>query len=182
MLAFALRQALVPRQGVRCATCCARRAPRCGCRSCSGHASTEAGEAQWGWALGMLLIGFLLGGVCVFFVLRHVEFGVTRPTTAPVRVRVPARRRFRLWHHRGCHALFEVAREPVMATRSLDLPQVQVLVHFDQDNDGLEWHHRVLLHRIAETRWGTPAPDFELTVHDLAVVEHQVLDRTASLG
>lgn len=64
-----------------------------------------------------------------------------------------------------------------MAMRSLDVPRLQVLVHYGEDDDGLQLYHRFLLYRITDARWVTITPDFELVVHDLAEIAHQVLDR-----
>lgn len=57
--------------------------------------------------------------------------------------------------------------------RALDILEIQVLVHFPGDD--LEYHHRILLHRVAEGQWMTLTPDLELDRHDLAELDHVVL-------
>ena len=61
----------------------------------------------------------------------------------------------------------------------MDVPDVQVLVHFPLDAGGYFWHHRILLHRAERGTWITLTPDHELERHDLAVLRHRVLDRRA---
>ena len=60
---------------------------------------------------------------------------------------------------------------------TLDVPEVQVLVHYPGDANGLFWHHRVLLHRVAGGQWITLTPDHDLQRHDLGVQVHRILDR-----
>ena len=59
--------------------------------------------------------------------------------------------------------------------RSLDVVEPQVLVNFD--DGGFLWHHRILLHRIADGRWVTLTPDLDLVIHDLARVVHRIVPR-----
>eukprot|EP00438_Fugacium_kawagutii_P008463 Skav230205 [mRNA] locus=scaffold2443:264867:266063:+ [translate_table: standard] len=60
---------------------------------------------------------------------------------------------------------------------TLDIPEVQILVHYPGDRDGLDWHHRILLHRIQAGIWLTLTPDHELQRHDLNAIGHRVLGR-----
>ena len=66
-----------------------------------------------------------------------------------------------------------------MADLTLDIPEIQIVVHYPGDPGGFDWHHRVLLHRIEGGRWITLTPDLELQRHDLSVQNHRVLDRAA---
>eukprot|EP00435_Cladocopium_sp_Y103_P011928 s3109_g3.t1 len=45
------------------------------------------------------------------------------------------------------------------------------------DANGLDYHHRVLLHKISAGRWVTLTPDLDLEIHDLSVRRHIVLGR-----
>ena len=60
---------------------------------------------------------------------------------------------------------------------TLDVSSLQVLARYEDDTDGLEWHHRLLLVRIADGKWVALTPDFELLVIDLDEREHAVLRR-----
>ena len=66
-----------------------------------------------------------------------------------------------------------------MADLTLDINEVQVLVHYPLDADGFFWHHRVLLHRIEGGEWLTLTPDLEVVRHNLANQRHRVLDRAS---
>ncbi|CAE7204167.1 unnamed protein product [Symbiodinium sp. CCMP2592] len=66
-----------------------------------------------------------------------------------------------------------------MADLTLDISEIQIVVHYPGDPGGFDWHHRVLLHRIEGGRWITLTPDLELQRHDLSVQNHRVLDRAA---
>lgn len=52
-----------------------------------------------------------------------------------------------------------------------------MLVHFPGDPNGLNYHHRVLLHKISPGKWVTLTPDLDLEIHDLNVRRHVVLGR-----
>ncbi|CAE7356621.1 unnamed protein product [Symbiodinium sp. CCMP2592] len=66
-----------------------------------------------------------------------------------------------------------------MADLTLDISEIQIVVHYPGDPGGFDWHHRVLLHRIEGGRWITLTPDLELQRHDLSIQNHRVLDRAA---
>lgn len=66
-----------------------------------------------------------------------------------------------------------------MADLTLDIPEVQVLIHFPNDAHGLVWHHRILLHRIEGGTWLTLSPDHDIERHDLNAIGHSVLNRKA---
>ena len=66
-----------------------------------------------------------------------------------------------------------------MADLTLDIPEIQIVVHYPGDPGGFDWHHRVLLHRIEGGRWITLTPGLELQRHDLTAQNHRVLDRAA---
>ena len=53
--------------------------------------------------------------------------------------------------------------------RTLDVPEVQVLVDFFGDADGLFWHHRLLLQQGPDSRWIWATPDLD--------VQHGLLSR-----
>ena len=53
--------------------------------------------------------------------------------------------------------------------RTLDVPEVQVLVDFFGDADGLFWHHRLLLQQGPDSRWIWATPDLD--------VKHGLLSR-----
>lgn len=61
---------------------------------------------------------------------------------------------------------------------TLDIPEVQVLVSYPNDPNGLTWHHRILLHRVDAGDWITLTPDLEFQRHNLATQQHRVLDRS----
>ena len=60
---------------------------------------------------------------------------------------------------------------------TLDVADPQVLVHFDQDPNNLNYHHRLLLVKLGPGRWVGLTPDHELVVLDLNAQRHIVLDR-----
>ena len=62
---------------------------------------------------------------------------------------------------------------------SLDIPELQVLVHYPADPHGFFWHQRILLKRVGDGRWVTLTPDEELAIHDLAAQRHEVCERNA---
>ena len=66
-----------------------------------------------------------------------------------------------------------------MAARTLDIPEAQVLVVYNNDAFGFTHHHRVLVRRIAGARWVALTPDMEFQVHDLEAEEHVILERNA---
>ena len=64
-----------------------------------------------------------------------------------------------------------------MGDVTLDIAEVQILINYPLDGDGLFWHHRILLCRIENARWMTLTPDHEIQQHDLGVERHVVLER-----
>ena len=62
---------------------------------------------------------------------------------------------------------------------TLDVSEIQVLIHYPHDENGLCWHHRVLLHRVAGGDWITLTPDHEFQRHNLATLGHKVLERNS---
>ena len=66
-----------------------------------------------------------------------------------------------------------------MADYTLDVPEVQILVHYPLDGDGFFWHHRLLLHRIDGAAWFVLTPDHDIVRHDLNGIAHRVLSRRA---
>lgn len=60
---------------------------------------------------------------------------------------------------------------------TLDVPEPQVLVYFDQDANNLNYHHRLLLNKLGPGRWVGLTPDHELVVLHLNAQRHVVLDR-----
>lgn len=65
------------------------------------------------------------------------------------------------------------------ALMTLDIAEIQVLVHYPGDPAGLDWHHRVLLHRVDAGDWITLTPDHEFQRHNLSTHAHRILDRRA---
>ncbi|CAK0832272.1 unnamed protein product [Prorocentrum cordatum] len=65
-----------------------------------------------------------------------------------------------------------------MAARTLDIREAQVQVHYPDED--LEWHHRVLLHRVEGALWLGPTPDHEIVRVDLSVLRHHALDRSSA--
>lgn len=61
--------------------------------------------------------------------------------------------------------------------RTLNISEPQVLFHCPADPNGLEYHHRVLVHKIGQGRWVVLSPDLELSVEDLTQQRHVVLSR-----
>lgn len=52
-----------------------------------------------------------------------------------------------------------------------------MLIHYDGDD--FEWHHRILLKKIARGRWVSLTPDHDLVLHDLENERHRVCERNA---
>ncbi|CAL1143013.1 unnamed protein product [Cladocopium goreaui] len=61
---------------------------------------------------------------------------------------------------------------------TLDIPDIQVLVHFP-DDAVFTWHHRILLRKLTAGVWLCLTPDQEVVRHDLNTQRHVVLDRTS---
>ena len=61
--------------------------------------------------------------------------------------------------------------------RTLNISEPQVLFHYPADPNGLEYHQRVLVHKIGQGRWVVLSPDLELSVEDLTQQRHVVLSR-----
>eukprot|EP00969_Alexandrium_andersonii_P183909 8126683-Alexandrium_andersonii.AAC.1 len=66
-----------------------------------------------------------------------------------------------------------------MAGRTLDVVEPQVLLHFP-DDQGLQWHHRVLLHKLQPGVWVCVGPDHEIETHDLNQLQYRVLPRAGA--
>jgi hypothetical protein len=62
---------------------------------------------------------------------------------------------------------------------TLDIPEPQVIVEYEEDEDGFYWHHRVLLKRIGGPKWVALTPDQDLETIDLNEMHHIVLERNA---
>eukprot|EP00971_Amphidinium_carterae_P341210 6479897-Amphidinium_carterae.1 len=60
---------------------------------------------------------------------------------------------------------------------SLDIPDRQVLIYYDQDR--IPWHHRVLLCRVAGSQWVVCTPDREVQVENLGDHTSRTLRRGA---
>ena len=61
--------------------------------------------------------------------------------------------------------------------KSLDISELQVIVEFPEDPNGMYWHHRVALHRLAPGRWVMLTPDLELEVVNLLEQSHRMVGR-----
>ena len=61
---------------------------------------------------------------------------------------------------------------------TLDIPDIQVLVHFP-DDAVFTWHHRILLRKLTAGVWLCLTPDQEVVRHDLNTQRHVVLDRAS---
>ena len=62
---------------------------------------------------------------------------------------------------------------------TLDIPEPQVIIEYEEDEDGFYWHHRVLLKRISGPKWVALTPDQDLETVDLSEMHHIVLERNA---
>lgn len=60
---------------------------------------------------------------------------------------------------------------------TLDVSELQVLVHYPHDGAGLHWHHRLLLHRVAGGDWICLTPDHDLQRHNFQTHAHRILER-----
>eukprot|EP00973_Karenia_brevis_P045779 6341349-Karenia_brevis.AAC.1 len=68
-----------------------------------------------------------------------------------------------------------------MEARTLDIKEIQVLRHYEDDAGGFYWHHRILLARAGEAgRWVALTPDFGLEILDLGVTRHIILGRASA--
>lgn len=65
-----------------------------------------------------------------------------------------------------------------MGDLTLDIAEVQILVHYPHDPT-FQWHHRILLHRVEGGTWIALTPDHELQTHNLTNTQHRILDRRA---
>ena len=61
--------------------------------------------------------------------------------------------------------------------RTLNIADPQVLFHYPGDVNNLNYHHRVLLHKIGGGKWVVLSPDLELSGADLTTQRHVVLGR-----
>ncbi|CAK0894775.1 unnamed protein product [Prorocentrum cordatum] len=61
---------------------------------------------------------------------------------------------------------------------TLDIPEPQVLVHYPND-EGMFWHHRILVKKITAGAWIAITPDLELVRHNLLEQRHLVLERNS---
>ena len=59
----------------------------------------------------------------------------------------------------------------------LDIDEIQVLVHYPEDAEGFEYHHRIVSHRVSGGVWLTLTPGQEIVKHDLNPQRHRLLDR-----
>ena len=66
-----------------------------------------------------------------------------------------------------------------MAVLTQDIPDIQVIVEYPNDQAGFYWHHRILLKKISNGIWLTLTPDLEISRHDLNVQNHIILDRNS---
>ena len=66
-----------------------------------------------------------------------------------------------------------------MEDYTLNIPEVQILVHYPLDGGGFFWHHRILLHRIEGGTWLTLTPDHHIQRQDLNAIGHRILERAA---
>lgn len=62
---------------------------------------------------------------------------------------------------------------------TLDIAEPQILLHFDQDPNGLTEHHRILLCKLGPGKWVVLTPDHDLETVDLTQRRHTVLGRRA---
>ena len=61
---------------------------------------------------------------------------------------------------------------------TLDIPEAQVAVHYEDDPNSL-WHVRVLLHRVEGSRWIVGTPTLSVQTIDLSEFRVQPLARAA---
>lgn len=65
------------------------------------------------------------------------------------------------------------------AVMTLDIPEIQVIVEYAADPNAFYWHHRVLLHKLANGIWLALTPDMDVVRHDLNNQNHIVLERNS---
>ena len=63
---------------------------------------------------------------------------------------------------------------------SLDIPEAQVLVRFDDDN--IPWHHRELIHKVEGATWAVSTPDFDVESINLSDYAVRALARNAPMS
>ena len=68
----------------------------------------------------------------------------------------------------------------MLAPKTLDISEPQVLVFVEEADEGRQRQHRVLLHRIAGGRWVTLEPDENIEIHSLGEERHTVLARNSA--
>jgi hypothetical protein len=61
---------------------------------------------------------------------------------------------------------------------ALDIADLQVLLFFPNDENGVCWHHRLLLVKVGPGRWLAATPDLEIEFVDLNKKRYQVLERS----
>jgi len=66
-----------------------------------------------------------------------------------------------------------------MAARTLDIPEKQALVCYDNDPNGLFWHHRILFNRVEGSVWIIGTPDRAVYSTDLGEQALRPLRRDA---
>ena len=64
-------------------------------------------------------------------------------------------------------------------SRALDIPEKQALINFDDDANGLRWHHRILLIKGGDGRWIVATPTWSIQIADLSRHQIRVLRRNA---
>ena len=63
---------------------------------------------------------------------------------------------------------------------TLDVAEPQLLLHFPHDQNGLTYHHRLLVVKLGPGRWVASSPDHELEVLDLTGRQYRVLTRRSA--
>ncbi|CAK0788625.1 unnamed protein product [Prorocentrum cordatum] len=165
-----------PEARVTCGACpacppAAAAAPCPGCPSCPDCSLTCGSGPGWWAVLAALGAGLAAGGslrVTLGWAARVASLFVggtdppRREGAAPVTLLVEddgagqdggAQRRFRAM--------------AAAAMRTLDVPEAQVCVNYD-DDDNFRWHHRVLLEQLSPGIWVAATPDGEVLTLDLS--------------
>ena len=65
------------------------------------------------------------------------------------------------------------------AARTLDIPELQMLVEFAGDPNGLDFHHRILWYRVDRSTWIISTPDYDVYEEDFDGVTVVPLSRNS---
>ena len=142
----------------------------------SSFTTTTTGSSRDPWDfswLWLLLVVFVVGiGIGKFLpALRRVPTSpeavtraITESESSPARAELGARLS-------GCLSM--------AAARTLDIPELQMLVEFAGDPNGLDFHHRILWYRVDRSTWIISTPDYDVYEEDFDGVTVVPLSRNS---